>query len=146
MYRIAAFLLLLLSTSASQAQSYSIHTLGFTGAEYTGTGNERDSSVWLINGNMLYGTSTRYDMAGSFNGHASWVYDRTTNVLRDVSLTDQEHISSTGFRSTGPYYALGNGDSVLLADRYNGGADYLGQSAWYYRQSTQTTTRIRVCR
>lgn len=134
--------LILLTNGTNGQPPYFVRTLGFTDAEHTGLNNLRFSSPSALTGTFVYGTSSRYDSNGDYFGASAWQFDRTTGTLRNLSLTDVEHTSSTGFRSTGTYYGLGNNDTLLAADRYLGGVDYQGQSTWYYHQSNQTSTRM----
>lgn len=109
------------------------HNIGLTGAEHTRDDGYRFSdNSWINKAGQVVGRARRFDGSTS-NGETAWLYDGSSTV--DIGLTDAEHTSSNGSRSSGATRL--NDDGLVLgnSDRYDGTTD-MGRTAWIYDGST----------
>lgn len=104
--------------------------VGLIDAEHTRSGWFREAgNVRLNDAGHVAGTSRRYSL-GNDRGVSVWLHkDGST---RNVGLVDAEHTRSDGLRASGLVSLNANGQVAGNANRYNGTAGQLGQSAWVY--------------
>ena len=136
-------------SSAFSSPRYSITITGFTDTEHTRDDGYRfsadvyqmynDSS--LNQAGQVIGTAQRFNGGATSLGQSAWLYSGGTTT--NIGLTDTEHTRDDGYRYSSyiPGYNLNQAGQVIgTAQRFNGGATSLGQSAWLY--SGGTTTNI----
>jgi len=120
---------------APAAPIFNITALGFKDAEHTGPGGIRESLPWRVNASgQVAGSQTRYVPPGGPWGQTAWFYDGS--ALLNVGLTDAEHTSTTGYRSSWPAFLNAAGHVAGWANRYDGTGNYNGTSAWLYNGTT----------
>jgi hypothetical protein len=107
------------------------------GSEYqTPIGGRACANVAQNNSGQVVGFSTRYKPNSSAtNGRDTWIWNGTATVL--TGLTDSQHTSSLGFRSStcGVINAQGAAAGYTLRDSG-------GQDVWYYDPTTGVSSLV----
>lgn len=127
--------------------------------QYDDQGDWIGSNAWKFNGSTTFaiGPSGAHQSIprhindeGQVVGHAAfldsggypertiaWLYDGSSSIA--VGLTDSEHTRDDGYQSSVPNASgcLNNaGQAIGLSNRYNGGSEFQGRTAWFYDQGT----------
>jgi hypothetical protein len=121
------------------------------GNQFTSSDGAQSSMTYrIMESGYAIGISTRYNGGSITLGNAAWVAEAATGVTRRIGLYDaaggNEFTSSIGKQATdvmpGPAFATESGYLSGTSDRYNGGANVLGQGAWLARAQTGETIRV----
>jgi hypothetical protein len=119
--------------------------VGLTGTEYTGSGGYQHSDLMAFTGlnaaGQAAGHSKRFAPGtGDDLGQSTWVYNgATVRVgLYDPGVWGNEHIRSDDYQysTLTPLGSTYTGKAAGIAERYNGGDAYLGQSVWVHNGTT----------
>jgi hypothetical protein len=132
-----------LAASAGALPMYRIVPLGFTDAEHTRDDGYQSSTSYLLTGSgYALGSSIRYGGGASAFGQSVWVYDPADGRLHRAGLVDETHTRNDGYQSSSAALLLTeSGYAAGSSARFDGGASYLGGSAWVYDPSDGSTTR-----
>jgi hypothetical protein len=126
----AASALVLVQPTVS-ATVYSIESLGLIDSEHTRNDGYQRNSVWELNeAGQARGASERYNGGSTDLGESAWLYSGATTI--NVGLIGPEHTRNDGYKYSYAYHLNEAGQAGGIADRYNGGSDDLGNSAWFY--------------
>ena len=105
--------------------------IGLTDSEQTRADGYRDSGYVGFNESwQIIGTASRFNGGSAFLGLSGWLYDGSSN--RVLGLTGSEHTRNDGFQRNEPQKINEAGQAIGRSDRYNGGNDDLGDSAWFF--------------
>lgn len=105
--------------------------IGLTDAEHTGYNDDKTSFVSSLNdAGQAMGTAWRYNGGGMQLGYSTWLYNGSSTV--NIGLTGMEHTRDDGYKNSGGAFLNASGQVIGGATRYNGGAAYLGATAWFY--------------
>ncbi len=112
--------------------------IGLTDSEHTRDDGYRFSSATTLNqaGQVLV-YADRYNGGSTGLGTSAWLYDGGS--MRNIGLTGNEHTRDDGYQMSIPLELNEAGLVGGVAERYNGGSTYLGQSAWLYNGSRTLT-------
>ncbi len=109
--------------------------IGLTDSEHTTSNGVKFSEAEQLNeAGKVRGSSDRYDAAGVNIGQSAWLYDGTTTVK--IGLNDAEHTGSGGYKSSRSKELNETEQVIGTSERYNGGFNYRGSSAWLYNGAT----------
>ena len=126
------------ATATRAAPLYQIATLGLADPEHTRDDGYRHTVVQqFTQSGLAAGYSSRYD-GPSYLGRTAWLYDGTATVR--LGFADPEHTSARGYRASSVLHLTESGLVAGDTSRFNGGATFLGQTAWLY----DGTTTIRL--
>jgi hypothetical protein len=108
--------------------------IGLTDAEHTRSDGFKNSSGTLINGSgRVVGQSDRFNQGTVNLGQSTWSFSPTSGVTTRIGLTTgPEYTRADGFQNNLVDQFNLAGDVVGHTARYNGGANSLGQSVWYF--------------
>jgi hypothetical protein len=116
--------------------------IGLFDAAHTGQAGLQFSGVTKVIPTHVIGVSGRWTGITE-KGLSAWVYRASTNTTTRIGLTDAQHTSSSGYQVNVPEFVNQNGIVAGYAQRFAVGTENeLGQSAWLYRTSTNTTANI----
>jgi hypothetical protein len=113
--------------------------IGLMDAEHIGADGLRSNAVAKLNssGHVL-GVTRRYHGGTEDLGVSIWLYDGITTV--NIGLTGIEHTAADGRKRSTMFVGPGRwneaGQAIGFAERYNGGSEDLGLSAWLYNGAT----------
>jgi hypothetical protein len=105
--------------------------IGLTGSEHT----RNDGSKYIFAGRLneagqVFGHSYRYNGGSEGLGLSAWFYDGATTI--DIGLTGSEHTRSDGHKDSYARRLNDAGQVIGNSQRYNGGVQDWGRSAWLY--------------
>jgi hypothetical protein len=112
--------------------------IGLIGPEFTSSQQHRVSK-WQSNSaqqRYIFGHSNRYGGSASL-GQSAWVYDGTET--REIGLTDADHTSFNGWRSTSIWQVNQAGQAIGI-NALAGDPNRWGESVWFF--NGQTTVPI----
>ncbi len=127
------------ATATRAAPLYQIATLGLADPEHTRDDGYRYTAVQqFTQSGLAAGYSNRYDGGPTCLGRTAWLYDGTATVR--LGFADTEHTRDDGYRASSVLHLTESGLVAGDTSRFNGGATFLGQTAWLY----DGTTTIRL--
>ena len=104
--------------------------VGFSDAAHTRNDGHQESTIFkLSNSGFAAGRSARYTGA-NYSGDSAWIFDG--NLTRQIGLSGGEFTSDVGWSSNNIIALTESGNAIGSAARYNGGANYLGDSIWRF--------------
>ncbi len=96
------------------------------------------SKPWCLNeAGQVFGHAEDFLGDGDSGKTNAWLYDGAETII--IGLTDNQHTRDDGYQHNAPagYDSLNDaGQAVGHANRYNGGSEFLGLSAWLYDGAT----------
>lgn len=116
--------------------------IGLTSADHT-TGNRYRQNVVSSQNEtgFILGYARRFTQSGTDRGLDFWLWNPTTRATIQLGLSGSQYTASNNFRSTNAFAMSDDGQTCGTSGRYNGLAG-LGQDAWVWLPTTQTTTQI----
>jgi hypothetical protein len=109
--------------------------IGLVGAGYTRADGYQNADTYytlaLEGKGQIFGSSQRFAGAAD-RGFAAWKHDTTTGTATQIGLTGAEFTRNDGYQANSVSWVNVHGHAIGHANRYNGGASDIGESAWYY--------------
>lgn len=116
--------------------------VGFYDAEHSLNGHPFNDVVAINGVDALIGSSARYQTGGAYLGIDAFVANAAGYTTK-LALTDAMHTRNDGYHAS--YATAITDESGYVAgysERFNGGADHVGRTAWVYTRSSRTFVRI----
>lgn len=117
--------------------------VGYYDAAHLKDDNSVSSEVkFLTESGYVGGFSKRYDGGAAQKGQTAWLYDFNNVVLRKVGLYDAEHTKDDASQHSLINDLSEDGYAGGYSYRYNGGAIFLGSTAWVYDVSNNNHIEV----
>lgn len=117
-----------------------VHRVGLTDAIHTRYDGRQFSQVTrLKESGLVTGRSWQYGWGLSERGTSSWIHDIGGGSTTRVGLLDPEHTDAQGFSATVIRRITESGVATGTSTRFDGGNTALGETAWVFDGSQQTS-------
>lgn len=118
--------------------------IGLYDAEHSVGGHQFNDVVALNGVDALIGSAARYTAGGAYHGMDAFVANAAGYTTR-IALTDAMHTRDDGYHASFPTAITDNSGLVAgYSERYNGGSEQVGQTAWIYTRSSRTFVRLEI--
>jgi hypothetical protein len=116
--------------------------VGLYDAEHTVNGRQFNEVAALNASGSVAGYAARYLSNGDYFGSDGFVADAGGTTTK-IGLTDAIYVRNDGYHASFAG-ALTNASGIVAghSERYNGGAEQIGQTAWIYSRSARTYVRF----